>query len=51
MGNKQIFRVTEASLEAPHIMNRAYVKSLYKNATIVAGSNFYPFKIDLDFYI
>jgi hypothetical protein len=40
---QQVFRVLEASIEAPHIINKAYIKSLFPQTTVVTGVSAYPF--------
>ena len=33
------------------MINKAYIKSLFPNVTIMTGTNFYPYSIDFDFYL
>lgn len=33
------------------MINKAYIKNNFENVTVISGINFYPFKIDMTFYM
>ena len=35
-------------MEVASIVNKAYIKNIYKNTTVITGINYYPFKFNLD---
>jgi len=46
-----VLRVIEAHVEAASIVNKAYIKNIFKNVTVMTGINTYPYEPDLDYLI
>ena len=42
-----VLRVLEGQLEAASLVNKAYIKNIFPNTTVMTGVNFYPYKFSL----
>mmetsp|Transcript_5689 Transcript_5689/g.9772 ORF Transcript_5689/g.9772 Transcript_5689/m.9772 type:complete len:259 (+) Transcript_5689:665-1441(+) len=50
-GTISILKLIEGSVEAASLINKAYIKALHENVTVVTGMGAYPFEVDVEFFV